>query len=52
MIGKRGECVRLPEWTGMDRITGMDYRNGLLHMALSACNAFYMHRKAYRRHRG
>ena len=21
-------CVRLPEWTGMGRITGMDYRNG------------------------
>ena len=21
-------CVRLPEWTGTGRITGMDYRNG------------------------
>ena len=38
-------CVRLPEWTGMD------YRNGLLNVALSACNAFYMHRMAHRSHR-
>ena len=28
------------------------YRNGLLYMALSACDAFYMHRMAYRHHRG
>ena len=24
----RNRCVRLPEWTGMGRITGMYYRNG------------------------
>ena len=24
----RNRCVRLPEWTGMGRITGMEYRNG------------------------
>ena len=23
-------CVPLPKWTGMDLITGMDYRNGHL----------------------
>ena len=27
-------CVPLPEWTGMDIITGMDYRNGHYAMAL------------------
>ena len=28
-------CVPLPEWTGMDLITGMDYRNGHLYVSLS-----------------
>ena len=27
-------CVPLPEWTGMDIITGMDYRNG--HYAMNS----------------
>ena len=31
-------------FTGMDGITGIDYRNGLLYVAFSAFNAFYMHR--------
>ena len=29
----------------------MDYRNGHLYVALSACNAFHMHRMTYRSHR-
>ena len=33
-------CVPLPEWTGMDIITGMDYRNGHYAMALGALNVF------------
>ena len=41
--GFRG-CVPLPEWTGMDIITGMDYRNGHHAMALGALNVFYMHK--------
>ena len=28
-------CVPLPEWTGIDLITGMDYRNGHLYVYLS-----------------
>ena len=31
----------------MGRITGMDYRNGLLYAVLSASNVFYRHRFAY-----
>ena len=31
----------------MGRITGMDYRNGLLYAVLSASNVFYMLRIAY-----
>ena len=34
-------------FTGMGRITGMDYRNGLLYAVLSASNVFYRHRFAY-----
>ena len=37
-------CVPLPEWTGMDIITGMDYRNGHYAMALGALNVFYLHK--------
>ena len=39
-IGEFFGCVRLPEWTGMGRITGMDYRNGLLYAVLSASYVF------------
>ena len=35
-------------FTEIDWITGMDYRNGLLYVTLSACDAFYMHRMAYK----
>ena len=34
-VGRKGR-VPLPEWTGMDIITGMDYRNGHYTMALGA----------------
>ena len=37
-------CVPLPEWTGMDIITGMDYRNGHYAVALGALNVFYPHK--------
>ena len=39
-----GGCVPLPEWTGMDIITGMDYRNGHHAMALGALNVFCLHK--------
>ena len=38
-----GGCVPLPEWTGMDMITGMDYRNGHYAIALGALNVYYLH---------
>ena len=48
---KDKRCVRLPEsGTGMGRITGMDYRNGLLYAALSTSHVFYMRRIAYSSH--
>ena len=31
-------CVPLPEWTGMNIITGMDYRNGHYAVTLGALN--------------
>ena len=37
LVQKYG-CVPLPEWTGMDMITGMDYRNGHYAIALGALN--------------
>ena len=37
-------CVPLPEWTGMNIITGLDYRNGHYAMALGALNIFYLHK--------
>ena len=43
-------CVPLPEWTGMDLITGMDYRNGYLYVALSTLNAFNIHKTNFRSH--
>ena len=45
-----GECVPLPEWTGMDIITGMDYRNGHYVMALGALNVFYLHKMYFCSH--
>ena len=43
-------CVPLPEWTGMDIITGMDYRNGHCAMALCALNVFYLHKMYFCSH--
>ena len=43
-------CVPLPEWTGMDIITGMDYRNGHYAMALGAFNVFYLHKMYFYSH--
>ena len=37
-------CVPLPEWTGMDIITGMDYRNGHYAVALNALAVFNLHK--------
>ena len=34
----------LSEWTGMDIITGMKYRNGHYTVALSALTVFYLHK--------
>ena len=36
-------CVPLPEWTGMDIITGMENRNGHYAMVLDGLNIFYLH---------
>ena len=47
--GKKG-CVPLPEWTGMDIITGMDYRNGHSAMALGALDMFYLHKMYFCSH--
>ena len=33
--------------TGMDRITGINYRNGLLSVVLDTSNVFHMHRLAH-----
>ena len=46
----RQGCVPLPEWTGMDIITGMDYRNGHYAMALGALNVFYLHKMYFCSH--
>ena len=43
--------ARKASWGAFVYRNGLNYRNGLLYMALSACNAFYMHRMAYRFHR-
>ena len=43
-------CVPLPEWTGMDIITGMDYRNGHYAMALGALNVFYLYKMYFCSH--
>ena len=43
-------CVPLPEWTGMDIITGMDYRNGHSAMALGALDMFYLHKMYFFSH--
>ena len=34
----------------MDLITGMDYRNGYLYVALSTLNAFNIHKTNFRSH--
>ena len=39
--------TRVRSFTGMGRITGTDYRNGLLYAVLSASSVFYMFRIAY-----
>ena len=41
---------RVCSFTGMDLITGMDYRNGYLSVALSTLNAFNMHETYFRSH--
>ena len=48
LIPKNRHCrnQRVRSFTGMDR-NGLNYRNGLLYVALSSCNAFYMHRMTY-----
>ena len=38
-------------YTGMDGITRMDYRNGLLYVTFGDCNVFYMHIMAHRSHK-
>ena len=43
-------CVPLPEWTRMDIITGMDYRNGHYAMALDAFNVFCLHKMYFCSH--
>ena len=43
-------CVPLPEWTGMDIITGTDYRNGHYAVAFSALNVFYLHKMYFWSH--
>ena len=43
-------CVPLPEWTGMDIITGMDYRNEQYAMDLGALNVFYLHKMYFWSH--
>ena len=47
----RGGCVRLPEWTGMGRITGMGYWNGPKHLPLSSFYVLYLDRVAKSSHR-
>ena len=43
-------CVPLPEWTGMDIITGVDYRNGHYALALGSLNVFYLHKMYFYSH--
>ena len=41
---------RVRSFTGMDIITGMDYRNGHYAMALGAFNVFYLHKMYFCSH--
>ena len=41
---------RVRSFTGMDIITGMDYRNGHCAMALCALNVFYLHKMYFCSH--
>ena len=49
-MGANEGYVPLPEWTGMDIITGMHYRNGHYAAALGALDAFYLHKMHFCSH--